>query len=302
MAQEQWRGKTGGKEWMLRWLILFLRGVDVRVLYVVMSCVIPFYMLFSHKSYLAIYHFFRRQFHYSPLKAFCRVYANHFVFGQVILDRFAIYAGQHFDIAIEGNEYFTHLATQQGGFILLSSHVGNFELAGYSLGMKDKRFYSLVFPGEKETVKENRSQILRQHNVVLVPVGGDMSHLFIIYEALQSGNIVTMPGDRIFGSQKSVTCKYFEGYARFPLGPFALAVQRGVPILTIFVMKESARRYRILVSPLQLSTEDRQAGKKEQMTALADQFAMQLEQIVRSYPTQWFNYYEFNTEQGSDEA
>jgi predicted LPLAT superfamily acyltransferase len=38
---------------------------------------------------------------------------------------------------------------------------------------------------------------------------------------------------------------------------------------------------------------DRQASKREQMAQLAQRFAEQLESIVRLYPTQWFNYYDF---------
>jgi predicted LPLAT superfamily acyltransferase len=254
-------------------------------------------MLFAHRGYVAMYHFFRRQLRYAPLKAFRKVYANHFAFGQIILDRFAVYAGKHFELTIEGNEYFTDLVTQPEGFIMLSSHVGNFELAGYSLVAKDKQFYSLVFPNEKETVMENRAQQFEQHNILMVPVREDMSHLFIVNDALCNGNIVTMPGDRIFGSQKSVTCPFMEGYARFPLGPFALAVQRHVPLLTLFVMKESVNRYRLHVLPLQLPPDAAQATSREQMAILAQQFASQLESIVRRYPTQWFNYYKFNTEE-----
>ncbi|MDR1005177.1 MAG: acyltransferase [Prevotellaceae bacterium] len=301
MMPAQWTGKTDGKEWMLRVLIFFLRWTDLRIFYLLMGCVVPFYMLFVHKGYIAAYRYFRRQFACPPLKAFGKVYANHFVFGQIILDRFAVYAGKRFDLTIEGNDAFTELAARPEGFVMLSSHTGNFELAGYSLIARGKRFYSLVFPHEKETVMANRNQLFEQNNIVMVPVSEDMSHLFILNDALCNGNIVTMPGDRIFGSQKGVECRFLQGNARFPLGPFAVAVQRDVPLLSVFVMKESTRRYRLFVSPIRLPRAAQQAGNKEKMAMLAQSFADEMERVVRKYPTQWFNYYDF-WERGTETA
>ena len=62
-------------------------------------------------------------------------------------------------------------------------------------------------------------------------------------------------------------------------------------MLSIFVMKESAKRYRIFVR--QIDTGDATLPKRRRMEASARSFAAQLEQIVRRYPTQWFNYYDF---------
>ena len=71
-----------------------------------MGCVIPFYMLFAHKGYISMYHFFRQRFGYGPMKSFVHVYLNHYAFGKVILDRFAVYSGRKFQIEIEGYEAF----------------------------------------------------------------------------------------------------------------------------------------------------------------------------------------------------
>ena len=89
--------------------------------------------LYNHNGYLAIYRYFRNRHGYGRLKAFIYVYINHFRFGQIIIDRFAMYAGKHFEMEIEGQDMFDELDNSDDGFIQLSSHVGNYELAGYSL-------------------------------------------------------------------------------------------------------------------------------------------------------------------------
>ena len=270
---------------MQRMLVAWFRFSPLIIPYFCMAWVVPFYMIFNHNGYLAIYRYFRNRHGYGRLKAFIYVYINHFRFGQIIIDRFAMYAGKHFEMEIEGQDMFDELDNSDDGFIQLSSHVGNYELAGYSLKPAHKTFYSLVFAGETETVMASRSRLFSTHGVKMVPVGTDMSHIFAINTALQTGNIVSMPGDRVFGSPRSITCDFMAGKARFPLGPFALAVQRELPVLAVFVMKTGMKRYKIYVRKLQ--------GKDKE--SLCQCFATELEHIIKLYPTQWFNFYDFWT-------
>lgn len=292
IKHEQWSGKTGGMKWMQKSLIILFKITDLRVVYFLMGLVIPFYMLFAHKGYIAMYHFFRHRFHFGPVKSFVYVYLNHFTFGQVILDRFAAYAGRRFEIEMDGYAHFCALAALPEGFLQLSSHVGNYELAGYSLRDDRKRFNALVFSGETETVMANREKALARNRIRMIPVKADLSHIFIINQALGDGEIVSIPGDRIFGSAKSAECLFFGQKAKFPLGPFAIAVEREVPVLSVFVMKESVKKYRILVNPVAVKGSAKMK-RRERMNALAQAFATNLESVVRRYPTQWFNYYEF---------
>jgi predicted LPLAT superfamily acyltransferase len=92
-----------------------------------------------------------------------------------------------------------------------------------------------------------------------------------------------MPGDRIFGSPRSVECNFLGATAKFPLGPFAVASQKEVPMLAVFVMKNGVKSYRIFVHRIQGNTRQE----------LCRSFAAELEKTVTQYPTQWFNFYNF---------
>lgn len=275
---------------MQKALIVVFKVVPMEVVYGVMALVVPFYMLFNHKGYTSMYHFFRRRLGKKPLSAFWHVYLNHFAFGQVVLDRFATYAGRRFKLEIDGNENFLRLCEGEKGFVMLSSHVGNYELAGYMLRSDRKSFNALVYAGESATVMSERNKQFAGSNIHMIPVHADMSHLFIINKSLDDGNIVSMPADRCFGSTKSVPCQFFGATAQFPLGPFATAVQKEVPALAVMVMKEGAHSYRAFVRQLPVDTT---LPHRKQMAALAQSFATTLEEIVRRYPHQWYNYYEF---------
>ena len=274
---------------MHKWLIALLRVIDIRIIYIFTNVFVIPPCLFR-PGFKHIYRYFRERWGCSPLKAFVKTYQNHCMFGQVVIDRFAMYAGKKFQFEIEGYEYFQQLADKPEAFIQLSSHIGNYEMAGYTLVSHNKPFNALVFFGEKESVVENRSTMFSDKNIRMIPVKNDMSHLFLIDHALQQGEIVSMPADRIFGSQKSVVTQLLGAEVKLPLGPFSVATMRGLNVLAVNVMKSSMKSYKIFVTQLDYN---REAPRKIQISQLAQGYAAELERMLTMYPTQWYNYFEY---------
>lgn len=277
---------------MHRTLIGSLRWLDVRLIYVFTSIfIIPACLLLNlNHSRTTAYRYFRQRLGYGCLRASWYTYVNHCLFAQVVVDRFAVFAGKRFKLDIDGYEYFQQLELETKGFVILSSHIGCYEVAGYSLISKSKRFNALVFGGEKATVMKGRQEALSEHNIRMIPVREDMSHLFIVNEALSNNEIMSMPADRIVGSAKVVKVNFFGETASLPAGPFSVATMNGFDALAVNVMKISAKRYKVYVTRLSYDT---QAPRKQQMQQLANCYVEELERRVRQYPSQWFNFYDF---------
>ncbi|MDR1103556.1 MAG: lipid A biosynthesis (KDO)2-(lauroyl)-lipid IVA acyltransferase [Tannerella sp.] len=290
--EKEWKGVTGGHALGQKALKIMFSLVDVRVGYVLLAFVIPFYMLFARKGYRAIYRYFRERHGYPPLKSFRKTYRNHYLFGQMLLDRFAVYAGRRdaFEVENPDNPLFLRMLDDPRGCILAGAHVGNPELCGYLLKQQKKRINGLVFGGEAREVQKNRTETLGSNNVRLIPVTDDLSHVFLISDALANGEIVSMPCDRTFGSAKSVTCDFLSGTAGFPVGAFALAVQFRAPVLALFALKVSTLRYRIHLVSIPVPDG---GSKRERIDGMTRRFARELECIVKKYPEQWFNFYPF---------
>jgi predicted LPLAT superfamily acyltransferase len=290
MAQKAWDGITYGSGRMHRWLIRLLGWMDVRIIYWFSNIfVIPVCVLFRPGGRI-IYRYFRQRHQFSRWKSAWNTYVNHCRFSQVVIDRFAMYAGKRFKVDIRGYDEFLKLTERPDGFVQLSAHVGNYELAGYSLKSERKKMYALVFFGEKESVMHNRHKMFDGNNIRMIPVSSDMSHLFELDRALSEGQIVSMPADRFSGSDKAVTFPFLGSEARFPMGPFSVATMRGLDVLAVNVMKTATKRYTIFVKPLHY---DKEAPRKEQIRQLAAAYVTELEHIVRQYPEQWYNFYEF---------
>ncbi len=262
---------------MQRTLVRLAGALHPSVLYAVVSLVIPFYMLFDRRGYRASYSFYRKRLGYGPLKSFAGVYRNFFSMGKIVIDRFAMYGGRSFNFTFDENNCLSTLSKGEKGFVIASCHVGNFELAGYSLSLGGKRLNALVFAEETKAVMAGREELFGRRNIRMVPVSADLQHLFTVSAALADGEIVAVPADRLFGSEKKIRCCFFGEEASFPAGPYALAGARNVPVVAVFVMKTGVTTYSISAAEV----------------ADAASFAAALEDIVRRYPYQWFNFYNF---------
>lgn len=291
LKHDNWIGTTYGNGWMHKWFIRFLKVINVRLLYVfAFVFIVPPTMVVNGKARKAIYSFYRKRFDYGRFKSCWMTYKNHCAFSQVVIDKFAMYAGKKFKITIDGYDQFQLLSEQTSGFIQLSSHIGNYEIAGYSLVAKTKRFNALVFGGEKESVMVNRNKMFKDNNIRMIPMMADMSHLFVINQSLSNGEILSMSADRVFGSQKYLLIDFLGAKARFPQGPFLLAAMREIPMLFVSVMKMAATEYHISVRKIECEV---QGSTRNKATDLANKYVELLEETVKKHPAQWYNYFDF---------
>ncbi|MBR5695697.1 MAG: lipid A biosynthesis (KDO)2-(lauroyl)-lipid IVA acyltransferase [Paludibacteraceae bacterium] len=293
MENKDWKGKTGGGWFGQNFLLMFLAKVRVVWLYPVLYLVIPFYLIFARKGYHAIYSYFHDHLHYSKWRAFVATCRNHLLFGEVVLDKFAILAGytSQFKVEMQGEDVVSEYLDGESGFIIASAHFGNLEMAGLSIRQEKKRMNGIIFGGERGGFQDRRDSAFGKMNINLIPVSEDMSHLFTIKNALEEGEVVTIPCDRFLGGKKKVSLDFLDGEADFPVGTFRLAAQLNVPVVSLFIVKINHSKYYGYSRLLRTSPEA--ANSTEQAKFLAKQFVAELEAIVRQYPLQWFNYYQF---------
>jgi predicted LPLAT superfamily acyltransferase len=290
MQEKEWAGNTFGTGFMHRWLIKMLRHTDVRLWYVFTAVfILPFCMLFSAGA-RTTWHYLRHRQHKGRFSALVLTYTNLVLFSQVVIDKFALFAGKKMSLKIQGYDVFKNLADKEAGFVMLSAHIGCYEMAGYELVSDKKSINALVFKGEKESVMQGRKKLFSGNNIKMIPVSKDMSHLFKIDQALVNGEIVSIPADRVFGSPRTIPVTLLGATAELPLGPFRVPAMRGLAVIAVNVMKTGCREYTAYLKRLDYDTT---AQSKTQVRQLADAYAQELERMLKLYPTQWYNYFEF---------
>lgn len=292
-TERSWSGRTRGGDWGQKFLISLLGHLSVGGAYALLDVALPFYLPFNRKGFKATRKYFEERMGVDRSHSFAKAYATHRLFGQMMFDRFRFYSSGagDYEVSIEGNEEILKRMASDRGFVIAGSHVGSMEMAGYMLGLKDKPINAVIYAGETASLQHYRSSVLDEHGVRMIPVSQDLSHLFTIKAALDNGEIVSMPCDRLFGSHKYVECEFLGAPAKFPIGAFTLAAQLEKDIVALFNLKEGKKSYKVYVRPLNVVREGK--GSRQIAKELAECYVAELERIVREYPGQWFNFYDF---------
>ena len=279
-------GTTYGNARMFSMLISLLKHVNIKVMYGFMSvCVIPVTLVLSPGAKIA-YRYFHQKRGYGRWKSLKATYQNHCIFGQTVIDKFAMYAGRKLQIAYHGDDILKEMMSRPEPMLMLNAHIGCSEIVGYSLHLI-KRCNILVYGGEKQSLMSYRQASFENMNVEMIPVGTETSHSEEIVDALDRGEAVSVFLDRVMNKHKVVTSSIHGHHVNLAKGPLSLATTRGLDVLMVSAMKEKDGSYTAYMTPLYY---DKSLPRGEQRQQLADAYTAEIERLLDAYPLQWFNY------------
>jgi lauroyl/myristoyl acyltransferase len=185
--------------------------------------------------------------------------------------------------AVDGAPALARAAGAGRGLVVLTAHLGNWELAGRLLARHDARPIHVVVAAEADPAVE---RFLRggPAPVRFVTRTAPTASLSLV-AALRRGEIVALQGDRALGTRSDARVPFFGAPAAFPLGPFVLARAAGAPVTTAFCLLDGDGRYRVSIAePWWV-----EAGGE---AAALGRWVRVLEEAVGRHPEQWFNFYD----------
>jgi len=288
----QWQGKSKGSPLGYRIFIVILEKWGVRPAYILLYFVSFYYFLFSPTSSRLMYDFIHRKLGFGSLVSIGKLYRNYYLFGQTIIDRIVLMAGMpnRFTFHFDGEENLHAMASMKRGGLLLSGHVGNWEIAGHLLKRLNTRINIVMFDGEHRQLKEYLTGVTGERTANIIIIRNDLSHIYQIKEALDKNELVCMHADRYLEGVKTLEAIFLGKKAKFPAGPFILAQKFKVPVSFVFAMKESNLHYHFYSSPVKEYTEDSNITIPQQ---ILNHFVQEMESKIKLYPEQWYNYYNF---------
>jgi predicted LPLAT superfamily acyltransferase len=298
----KWSGKTEGGDKRQNQLERLLKHVPLRAVYCVLPFAILYYLIFKRERAKSIYNYLRHRQKFSWLKSEIGTYRNHIIFGKNLLDRFFVFSGGagKFKVNMQGGEYFYGYAESSDPVIIVSAHVGNYEISAYVCGRLKKPLKVVAYANETAQMQKFRSDAMAKNNISMIPVMEDMSHIFNITDELEAHNMITLPADRVFTGRRIHTYDFFGAPAQFPIGAYYLADRYKAKVITMFVMRGKGLAYNIYVEPLTI--DDSIKGRDARAAAYGEAYVKKLEDILRRYPLQWFNFYDFWDEEESSKV
>ena len=290
---QSWQGKTRGGLLGYRIFVWTLKYLGLSFAYFLLYFVVTYYIFASRKAFRSIFSFFHETMKFSFLKSLSSVYRNYYNFGQVLIDKIAMLAGfqSNFTFDFEGEEY---LRQMENGGLLISGHIGNWEIAGQLLNRLEKNINIILFDAEHQQIKGYLSEVLTNRRVNFIVIREDYSHLQEIRDALDRKEIIAMHGDRYLEGNKLVVLDFLGKPAPFPVGPVNLAARFGVPVSFVFAVKETNTHYHFFATPLRGVEFSRNLAKRNEILRETVQvYVSALEKTVKRFPLQWYNYYDF---------
>ncbi|WP_417943030.1 lipid A biosynthesis acyltransferase [Flavobacterium sp. RS13.1] len=285
----QWDGKSKGTVLGYRIFVFLIQKAGVKSAYFLLCFVASYYFLFLRKSNRAIFYYFRERLRYSYFRSKKMVFKSYYTFGQTIIDKVSISAGlrNKFTYEFDGIEILKRLLAEKKGGVLISAHIGNFEIAEHFFGDIDFDFQiNLVTTDlEHSAIKNYLESVTQKSAVKFIIIKEDLSHIFEINAALANNELVCFTGDRYFEGTKSLSETILGKEANFPAGPFLIASRLKVPVVFVYVMKEPNLHYHLYAREAIVKHRDEKGLLKE--------YVKSVETILQKYPLQWFNYFDF---------
>lgn len=294
-SKRVWTGKSrGGRfgNWFMKQLALTF-GPKVPYFFLWFIC--PYFYLFAPKAVRSHNQFFRIT---QPRVGFWGrqrlVLMTFYKLGQTLIDNHYSLGGakQIFEIHKQGNERPFEALEKNKGLVLIGAHMGAW------------MFAARLFRDDKQGAHRNRVSVV-EHNVGVGQnasakiSSGDIRYIiegpeaiFQIRQALRQNELVIFMPDRPI--QKNIELVPFFGkLAPIDVAAFKIAYSQQAPIEFCFAFKGEGPAYNFYITEPVYTAEYRQLPRNEAILVFARYYTRYLEDYIRRYPTQWFNFFPF---------
>ena len=189
-----WKGQSRGNVLGYKIFVLTLKYLGLSFAYFILTFVAFYFFLFSRQSSKYTYYYFKKILKYSKVKSIRSIYSNYFVFGKILLDKFAILGGLKgkFTYNFDGEHHLRNMAQNKTGGIIINAHIGNFETAGQLLERLDTKINVLLLDAEHQKIKNYLSDVITNKAINMIPIQGDYSHIILISEALVNKELIAI--------------------------------------------------------------------------------------------------------------
>lgn len=185
-------------------------------------------------------------------------------------------------IRISGLEYLKQCMSQKRGVILLSAHLGNYELGAAVISLLGYPLYALALNHKDRRLTIFFHQQRKHVGVISIPTGMALKRCLSL---LSKGNFLGFLGDRDFTNASRLKFAIHSRYALIPKGAAYFALKGGAYILPLFLVRENKKFYHFIfdkpiVPDDTLNTEE----------AIMQKWVSVLERYIRQYPEQWYMF------------
>lgn len=192
----------------------------------------------------------------------------------------------------EGMEILDRALAEGRGVIVVTGHVGNWELLAGFLGLKGYPVTAIATPVKGEALNQENVDFRRRVGVETVARDGAGSAKAIL-RTLRAGRILGILMDQDTQG-KGVVVPFFGRPAFTPVGPAALAWRTKAAVVGVFIHRGPQGRHKVRVRELPLPdrAESTGEGRTEWQKQATATFNLAIEAEIRDRPDEWVWWHE----------
>jgi len=195
------------------------------------------------------------------------------------------------DWAVECLAELDDLSQRTDGCIILTAHMGNYDIAAPLFASRINRtLYTVRAPEREPETQQFRDAELRRQEArhpnfrTLYNDGGNLLGIELA-RLLGDGHIVAVQGDRVIFDVSPMEVEVEPGLTmRLPKGPLFLARATGAPCFPLFILRDGWRRYRVIGLP-KVELPPRKRGVDDEAGKI---WAATMFGVIRKHWRQWY--------------
>ena len=186
-------------------------------------------------------------------------------------------------VSFEHPEYLAVAQKHGRGVLLVTAHLGNWELGGAVIAALGYRVNAVVLPERVEKINRLFQRQREQRGIIPLPLGQSP---FALTRCLRRGEMVALLGDRDF-TNHGVRVPFFGQPVALPRGPARLSFKTGAPILMAFLLRQVDDTFLLRCHP---PIYPEQEGSVER---IQQKLVAVMEKEIAEAPCQWFLFEDF---------
>ena len=227
-----------------------IRFTGLRGAYGLLYFVCAWYALVDSSIVVASLAYLRRRF---PRHGFLRqrwnVYQLFIAQGRSLIDRYYImHGGDRLRFAERDFDKIAPLIQGNRGFILLTSHTGNWQVSMTTIKRWNKPVHLLMRPDNHDVRNEKMRIYQMPDQIRLINPEGYLGGVLEVMKALGEGSMVSVMGDRDYDSSKKIPVPFLGDTARLPCGGFLFAYGARCPVAVLLSAKTGPYDYEIRIA------------------------------------------------------
>ncbi len=215
-----------------------------------------------------------------------RIFQN---FGKYLVDffKFPVFTDSHIEqlVEIRGIEHLDKSLDRGNGAVLVSLHLGNWELGGAVLSSMKYPLNALVLSHENESIDKLFREQRQLNGLKSISLGTSVRKLFSV---LAKNELVAIVADKLYGS-KGIGVEFFGKKAFLPKGPAVFALKTGAPIMVVTLIRKQDDTFCLNIEPPLFYEKKKKITDEDIRNVIAD-YIVYFEKYVYENIDQWYAF------------